>query len=160
MRERAFRWDALSRRLEQARAIRYPGIAQLLLGFVDEMRQIGVGCSVRAALNVGGAEGGQPDIAERARESSRKAGGARHRGEHGKPIVPRCFEGRARRHSLERQRARRRDAAPREPRCGNPRRELRQAEPRQADGGRTGPRDRSSEVVSRAARGGDDGQWL
>ena len=156
---RAFGRHALARRFEQPRPIGHLGVAQLLLRFVEQVRQIDVGRRGRASRTSAAPSrptGHRRTCAPAPAESQ----GARHRREHGQPIVPRRLEGRTRRHCFERQRARRRDASPRKPWRGDPRRELRQAETRQPDGRRPRPRYRAREVVGGAARGGDDRQGL
>ena len=158
--EHAIARHSLACDVEQPGPIGHLGLAELLLGLVDEMRQINVGRRVGAHLHVRGANAGKPDVGERASKRTREARCPCHVGEHRQPIVPRRLERRPRGHGLEGERAGWGNPAAGKPRCRDPRGELRQAEPGQADGGWARPRDRTREVVGGAARGGDDRQGL
>ena len=162
VRQRTFGRHALARDLEQPRPIGHRGVAELLLGLVDEVRQIDVGRPCRAALRTSAEPRSASRSSPNVRASARGKPGARATSREAPTADRAASASKAARAATASSASALAGAIP----CpGEPRRrdsggQLRQAEPRQADGGRTGPRNRAREIVGGAARGGDDREWL
>ncbi len=106
-----------------------------------------------------GANACKPQLVNRSRQRRGKPGQPRHRREVREVVGRNRVKHRPRRHRLGPRL--RRGCAPRSGwgRDGHARRQLREAEPRQAERRASGGRDRANEVVRRASRGADDDRF-